>query len=228
MTDRPETSGDGAVRFARRVLILLAHPALEKSRVNRRLMAAVRDLPGVTFHDLYQAYPNFHIRVEREQALLASHDVVIFQHPLFWYSTPALLKEWQDLVLQHGWAYGTDGTALRGKWWMHVLTAGGRRSAYRREGYNRYTVRELLVPLQQTANLCGMEFLPPFVVHGTLGMTPGQIEDHAAEYRVLVEAIRDGGVELGSLQNLDQVNDRDALGKRPRETGTDGVSNDAR
>jgi glutathione-regulated potassium-efflux system ancillary protein KefG len=37
-----------------RVLILFAHPALEKSRVNCRLADAVRRLDGVTFHDLYE------------------------------------------------------------------------------------------------------------------------------------------------------------------------------
>ncbi len=92
------------------ILILFAHPALEKSRVNRHLVAGVRDLPGVTFHDLYEAYPDFNILVPHEQELLEAHDVVVLQHPFYWYSTPALVKEWEDLVLQHGWAYGTGGT----------------------------------------------------------------------------------------------------------------------
>ena len=69
--------------FPRRILILFAHPAREKSRVNRVLSAAVRDLPGVTFHDLYEAYPDFGIDVEREQKLLLEHDVVVFHHPFF-------------------------------------------------------------------------------------------------------------------------------------------------
>lgn len=40
--------------FPRTLLILFAHPALQRSRVNRVLARAVQDLPGVTFHDLYQ------------------------------------------------------------------------------------------------------------------------------------------------------------------------------
>ena len=98
-----------------RVLILFAHPALEKSRVNRRLSAAVSSLPGVTFHDLYEAYPDFDVDVRREQELLGSHDLVVLQHPFFWYSIPPLLKQWIDLVLEHGWAYGSEGKALVGK-----------------------------------------------------------------------------------------------------------------
>lgn len=45
------SSGGGASR----VLIVFAHPALQNSRVNRRLFEEVRSLPGVTLHDLYEA-----------------------------------------------------------------------------------------------------------------------------------------------------------------------------
>ncbi len=86
------------------LLVLFAHPAFHKSRVNRVLTRFVKETEGVTFHDLYEAYPDFHIDVAREQALLVRHDVIVFHHPFFWYSTPAILKEWQDLVLEHGWA----------------------------------------------------------------------------------------------------------------------------
>lgn len=211
----------------RRVLVLFAHPALEKSRLNRRLMAAVQSLEGVTFHDLYQAYPDFHIRVEREQELLEENDVVIFQHPLFWYSTPALLKEWQDLVLEHGWAYGSRGTALRGKWWLHVVTAGGRETAYRPEGHNQYGVQELLVPLRQTARLCGLEWLPPFVAHGTHGMTEEQMERHAADYRSLVEALRDERVDLGAARDLPWLNRRDDAGRLVWDSDDEALTEEA-
>ena len=81
----------------KKILILFAHPAFEKSRVNLHLAEAVKDLEGVYFHDLYQEYPDFHFDIDREQELLLQHDIIIFHHPFFWYSTPAILKEWQDL-----------------------------------------------------------------------------------------------------------------------------------
>ena len=80
--------------MAKRVLIQFAHPALQKSRVNRRLIAAVSNLENVTVNDLYEEYPDFSVNVKREQDLLRSHDIVVFQHPFYWYSSPALLKEW--------------------------------------------------------------------------------------------------------------------------------------
>ena len=133
----------------RRILILFAHPVLERSRVNRRLLAAVRDLAGVTVHDLYEAYPTLYIDAKREQRLLIDHDVVVFQHPFYWYSTPAILKEWQDLVLEHNWAYGKEGKHLVGKTTFNVMTAGGPEHAYRHDGYNHFTIRQLLSPWEE-------------------------------------------------------------------------------
>jgi glutathione-regulated potassium-efflux system ancillary protein KefG len=189
-----------------RILILFAHPALEKSRVNRVLVRYVQDLPGITFHDLYEAYPGLDIDISFEQKLLAEHDIIVFQHPLFWYSTPAILKEWQDLVLEHGWAYGKEGDALRGKMMFNAISAGGGEAAYHRKGLNRFTVRELLVPIEQTARLCGIDYLPPFVVHGTHGMTTDAIHNHALDYKRLLEAFRDGRVDIEASRQHPRLN----------------------
>jgi len=189
-----------------RVLVLFAHPALERSRVNRRLVEAVSGLAGVRFHDLYEAYPDFDVDVRREQELLVAHDLIVLQHPMFWYSTPALLKQWQDLVLEHGWAYGTGGTALAGKRVLSALTTGGGEAAYARDGLNRFTIRELLAPIEQTVRLCGMEYLPPFVVHGTHRLDAAGIERAAGEYRALVEALRDERVDLAAAARATRLN----------------------
>lgn len=183
--------------MGRRILILFAHPVLERSRVNRRLMEGVRDLEGVTVHDLYEVYPTLAIDVAREQRLCLEHDVLVMQHPFYWYSCPAILKEWMDLVLEHGWAYGKGGTALHGKLMLNAITTGGADEAYRREGYNRFTMRELLAPFDQTAHLCGLRYLAPFVVHGALRVgSDGAAAGHVAAYRRLLEAVRDDGIDL--------------------------------
>ncbi len=192
----------------RRVLVLFAHPVLERSRVNKRLAAAIRDLPGVTIHDLYEAYPMLAIDVPREQALLEGHDVIVFQHPFYWYSVPAILKEWQDLVLEHGWAYGAGGTALRGKITLNALSTGGPENAYRRDGYNRFTVRELLAPWEQTANLCEMRFLAPFVVHAALRVAgDADLDARRTAYRRLIEGLRDDRIDLERAQRAGNLAD---------------------
>jgi len=190
----------------RRVLVLFAHPVLERSRVNRRLVDAIRGLDGVTVHDLYEAYPTLAIHAKAEQELLLAHDAIVFQHPFYWYSTPAILKEWQDLVLEHGWAYGDGGTKLRGKITLNAITTGGPEAAYRRGGYNRFTMRELLAPWDQTAHLCGMKFLAPFTVHAALRVAgDADLAAPRANYVRLLEALRDDRVDLERAAAVDNL-----------------------
>ncbi len=190
----------------RRVLIQLAHPVLERSRVNRHLVEAVRSLDNVTINDLYQEYPDLAISVSREQELLDTHDVIVFQHPFYWYTGPAILKEWQDLVLQHGWAYGQNGEHLLGKATFNAVTAGAPQEAYRADGYNRFTVRELLRPWEQTAHLCGMHYLGPFVVYGTLKISNhADMHEASTAYRTLIEALRDERLDTARAAHADDL-----------------------
>jgi glutathione-regulated potassium-efflux system ancillary protein KefG len=200
------------VAVARRILILFAHPALQKSRVNRVLIQGVQALDGVTFHDLYQVYPDFHIDVRHEQSLLRTHDIIAFHYPFLWFSTPAILKEWKDLVLEHDWAYGRNGNALRGKKHLNVITTGAREASYCRSGDSHFTIRDLLAPVEQTARLCGMEHLPPFVIHGTNEMTEKVIQQHADDYRRTLKALRDGRIDLNAARSHPRLNyDLDAI-----------------
>jgi glutathione-regulated potassium-efflux system ancillary protein KefG len=191
----------------RRLLILFAHPAIHKSRVNHLLLSSVQALPGVTVNDLYEWYPRFHIDVRREQALLLEHDVIIFQHPFYWYSSPAILKQWQDLVLEYGFAFGKNGTQLNGKLFLTATSTGGPSSAYQRSGHNYFTMRELLAPFEQTARLCGMTYLPPFVVPGVLWMQDqDELANYASTYRRALEALRDDTIDLSEIMKLETLN----------------------
>lgn len=193
-------------KITRRVLILFAHPAFQRSRINRQMLKGVESIPGVTVNDLYEHYPTMFIDVEREQELLGSHDVIIMHHPFYWYSTPAILKEWQDLVLQHGWAYGREGRALSGKHMLNVVTTGGPEPAYSTEGYNRFSLRQLLAPLEQTAFLCRMDYLAPFVVHGTHLMKTDVINQHVSDYHRFLRALVADQVDLKKAASIERVN----------------------
>jgi glutathione-regulated potassium-efflux system ancillary protein KefG len=181
------------------VLVLLAHPAMHQSRVNRALVEGLKGLDGVTVHDLNEAYPDYDIDVAREKALLLAHAHLVWQHPFYWYSTPSILKEWQDHVLEFGWAYGPGGTQLRGKTVLSAITTGGPVAAYVEGGFNRYTMRQLLAPVDQTMHLCGLRSLPPFVVHGSHRLAEGEIDEGARAYRAVIEALRDGRLDPGAL-----------------------------
>lgn len=201
----------------KKILINFAHPAKGRSKINAELRSAVEGLEGVTINDLYSNYPDFHIDIHREQQLCEVHDVIIFQHPFYWYQAPAIVKEWLDLVLEHGWAYGSKGKALEGKCFFQALTAGGDASTYQSDGANKYTIGELTSPFRATANLCLMQWLPPFSVMGVhRGLPEEQVNANAEDYRRLLLAIRDDRFNIEQAEDEPFLNHNlDNLIRRP-------------
>lgn len=189
-----------------RILIQFAHPRYEDSIVNRRLVEAVRDLPFVTFNDLYESYPDFDIDIAHEQQLLLGHDIVVWHHPLYWYSCPPLLKQWIDLVLEHGWAYGHTGDKLTGKRVFNTVTVGGGKQVYRHEGSNRFTINEFLRPFEQTAALCRMHYLPPFVIHQSTQATDVMCNTNAYVYRDLLTELASGEADWLEISQREYLN----------------------
>lgn len=188
----------------KRILVLTAHPNPSQSHVNKRMTAMAGKLANVTVIDLYALYPRFKIDVVAEQERLKTHDVIVFQFPIYWYSTPALLKEWQDLVLEHGFAYGRHGKHLAGKLCLLSVTAGGAEQAYSSEGANQFPIRTLLSPLEQTASLCRMRFLPPLVLFSSLVASQDErAARHVMKYQRVLEALRDEQLDLSQVFKQD-------------------------
>jgi glutathione-regulated potassium-efflux system ancillary protein KefG len=190
-----------------KILILFAHPRFEKSKTNRALLKNIGERQGVTLNDLYEQYPDFNIDVDREKELLLAHQIIIWHHPFYMYSAPALLKQWIDLVLEYGWAHGKDGDFLKNKIIFNAITAGGTREVYAPGGYNRFTIREFLVPFEQTATLCKMIYLPPFTVQGTHLLTGVTIKHHVALYHALIDRLVVGDFDIGAMKKVEFLND---------------------
>ncbi len=175
-----------------KLIVYYAHPGHKHSHVNKHMARTAARIDGISFVDLYADYPRFDIDVNVEQQRLLDHDVILFQFPVFWYSTPSILKEWQDLVLEHGFAYGKDGDKLSGKHMLLAVTGAGPAEAYTDQGYQHYPLRTFLTPLEQTARLCSMRFTAPYVLYGALqAPDAGLVEPHVDGYRRLLEGIRD-------------------------------------
>ena len=191
----------------KKVLLLYAHPSQHRSEVNQPLFQAACQIEGVTGVDLYGEYPTFNIDIPREQLQLIEHDVIIFQFPLFWYSTPAILKEWQDLVLEYGFAYGRDADALQDKVFFCALSAGGKEDAYQTEGYLHFTIKELLRPLEQMAQTTGMQYLAPFALFGSrTAVEEKRMESHLAQWQQLLKALVADKVDLDAAQCVEKLN----------------------
>jgi glutathione-regulated potassium-efflux system ancillary protein KefG len=191
----------------KKILIIFAHPAIQKSRIHRKLAETARNLEGITFHDLYSLFPDFYIPFKREQKILQEHDIIIFQHPLYWYSCPSLLKEWMDLVLEHNFAFGNKGDKLKGKELMSAISTGGSTRIYNESGSRHFTIAQILAPFHQTAILCGMNYLPPFVVHGSHLLTTADIQDYSKKYRQLLTGLRDEQFSPEHLASVNYINE---------------------
>ncbi|NOI79140.1 flavodoxin family protein [Vibrio tubiashii] len=190
-----------------KVLVLYAHPSPQRSEVNQHLFKAAKKVEGVTVVDLYHEYPTYHINIDKEQQRLIDHDVIIFQFPLYWYSTPAILKEWQDLVLEYGFAYGHDGTALHSKKFLCSLSAGGKADAYQTDGYNHFTIRELLHPLEQMATLTGMQYLAPFALFGArTAQEDGRVKSHVENWSSLLTKLVANEIDFEQASKPEKLN----------------------
>ncbi|GAA0137468.1 NAD(P)H-dependent oxidoreductase [Paenibacillus sp. YSY-4.3] len=165
-----------------KTLVLVFHPDVSASRVNRRWAEEMEKQDNVTVQRVYEVYPDEQIDVAAEQRLLEQHDRIVLQFPFYWYSTPSLLKKWEDAVLTYGWAFGSEGDKLHGKELLIAVSVGAPEENYSSNGAFKYTVQELLRPLQATSNLIGTRYLTPFIVHGAARMPDDQIELSVKEY----------------------------------------------
>ncbi len=152
-----------------KTLVLVFHPHVEDSHVNRKLMDVAEKVDGVTVVDEYAAYPDFKIDVEREHALLQEHDRIVLQFPFYWYSAPALLKQWEDDVFNIGWAYGDY--ALEGKEIMAGVSTGAPAECYTHDGSQARTMEELLSPYEAMSRYVHASYREPFLVHGAATST---------------------------------------------------------
>lgn len=175
--------------FMSKILLLLFHPKLESSNINKAVFEKAYPISNLTRKDMYELYPDFNIDVKKEQHDLTEHEVIIIQHPFYWYSIPPLAKQWIDLVLEHGWAYGSKGTALHHKKIMHIFSSGGTFETYTPQGENTYSLLELMRPLELTYRLCGMVQLPSYVIPGSYRISENELSHHIQKIHTLVEKI---------------------------------------
>ena len=172
----------------KKTLIILAHPNIAESKVNKALLDGIQNESNITVHDLYATYKTVEaIDVAKEQALLVHYDRIIFQFPLYWYSAPAMLKEWQDKVLSYGFAYGPEGSKLAGKESKIIVSVGSPEYAYQAGAYNNFTLSEYLRPLQSTIVFTGMEFKGIFATYGAMKLTAEALANDVKTYQTILK-----------------------------------------
>ncbi|MBP1043850.1 NAD(P)H-dependent oxidoreductase [Vagococcus sp. BWB3-3] len=179
-----------------KTLVILAHPNISESGSQQFLLNSVEQFENVTVHHLDRHYPDGKIDRQAEQELLKKHQRIIFQFPFYWYSSPSILKEWQDVVFAGDDFYRPEGTILKGKEFGLVLTIGVSESEYRAGGRESFTVDELTRPYQAVAHHMGMSYLPHFSIHQFVYLSERQQQQLLIDYQFYLT-----GLQPASLEN---------------------------
>lgn len=191
-----------------KVLVIVAHPDLSTSRVNRAWTEALRAQGNVTVRDLTALYPDMNIDILEEQMELIEHDRVVLQFPLYWYSSPPIMKQWLDLVLQPGFAYAVGGDKLHGQEWMVSTSIGSQIDGYRAGGHGNFSVDELLRPFQQMVNYIGGRYLTPHCFYRSIIATNDEIAEGT---QAMLRYVLDGAIDSKRDHDKFVVASMDAL-----------------
>jgi len=165
-----------------KTLVIVSHPDILESSSQQFFLSSIKNRKDITIHHLESEYPDGNIDVKREQTLLREHDRIIFQFPFYWYSSPPLLKHWQDVVLEEGFAYGERGNALKGKEFRLIIMIGVPEKEYQAGGSELFSINELTKPFQAMAHKTGMIYLKAMPIFQFGYMTPEEKMDHLITY----------------------------------------------
>ncbi|MCM3626784.1 NAD(P)H-dependent oxidoreductase [Paenibacillus glycanilyticus] len=173
-----------------KILVIITHPNMENSRINKAWRDELQTQKDITIHELYATYPDGKIDVANEQKLIESHDRIILQYPFYWYNTPPLLKKWMDDVLQYGWAYGPDGSKIAGKEFGVAISTYGTAESYQPTGFNRFTLQELLRPIEASAHFISAEYLPHFSLNDSSNLTDERLAQSKIDYIQHIRSVK--------------------------------------
>lgn len=179
-----------------KTLVIVAHPNMKTSNVNKRFMNEASTLPDIDVLDLYAEYPDCDIDVKVEQERLLKYKRIVLQFPFYWYSSPPLLKQWFDKMLTPGFAYGRSGSRIEGLELVVATSVGSKEEAYTPDGYQKYTVPALLRPIQATCNLVKLKYMEPFMVYNADRIEEAALEIAVKDYinHILNDNLREYGM----------------------------------
>ncbi|GEK91883.1 NAD(P)H-dependent oxidoreductase [Alkalibacterium kapii] len=166
-----------------KTLIIVSHPSVLESGSQQFLIQSLPDDEEITLHILEETYPNGDIDIKKEQKLLVNHDRILFQFPFYWYSSPPLLKKWQDEVLTEHFAFGYRGNKLKDKEFGLILAIGLPEKEYKTGGREGFSISELTKPFQAMAKKTGMIYLKPLTIFQFSYMSEKQKKALLIEYQ---------------------------------------------
>lgn len=140
----------------KKTLAIFAHPYFEYSTTNVALIKAYEISDKITFRDLYEEYPDFHIAAFKERKRIREYERLVFHFPLIWFGMPPLLRLWIDEVFDMSWK-AESNHPLMNKDAVVIVTVGGTEGNYQKDGLYKTTIEELMKPLILSLEVVGIE-----------------------------------------------------------------------
>ena len=175
-----------------KTLVIVIHPQIENSVVNKRWIEELNKYPEkFEVHQLHQTYPDEKINVLAEQKLIEKYDKIVFQFPFYWFNCPPFFKKYLDEVLTYGWAYGsTSGYKVSNKKIALAISVGIEENEYGPKGKYRYTLAELTRPFELTFEYIKADYRPFFAYYGfELNASKGWVEKSIPFYLSFLNTI---------------------------------------
>lgn len=163
--------------MSKNVLVLLSHPYLATSSTHRNISDKLEKIPGVTVRHIDSLHLNDgHFDAKVEQELWENASSIVLEFPLYWYHSPASLKQYLDDVLTENWAY-QNAYKLEGKNLVVLTTTGGVESLYAPSGEHGFNLSEILTPYKALASFTKMNYLPESVIYAANFLERSELED---------------------------------------------------
>jgi putative NADPH-quinone reductase len=151
----------------KKITVIAGHPNMDSSTANKTIINILEKESNIKIINLMANYSDYKVDAEKEINNLLESDVIVLQFPFHWYGVPAILKMWIDSITTP-LVYGPNKGGLKGKKFVLSTTTGGPKEAYQASGYNKYTMKELLLPLLKLGDSLEMDVLDPIVLHSAM------------------------------------------------------------
>lgn len=162
-----------------KTLVIVSHPYPDNSTAIKFLEKTAADVSDVTVRNLESLYGSdmSQIDVAAEQAACEGMDRIVFMFPIHWFNLTPMLKAYLNAVWAYGWAFGPEGTALKGKEMLVIATAGATEFTYSKDGLINSTIEEVLTPMKSSALYVGMTYAEPIAFYEAMNPSEDKLHE---------------------------------------------------
>lgn len=136
-------------------------------------------------HDMQQLEASSFFQKNKELILQADRIILFF--PVYWYSTPAIVKAWIDLITRYAWNYKNGECAQPLHHITKVLSISS--SIAKHPWYKFLYEHPVQKQITDTFKFMGIKTIKPYMIYDVYAMTPKIYASHVETIKKLVEQL---------------------------------------